>query len=102
MYAIVETGGKQFRVEQGAVIRVDKLDAEVGAEVSLDKVLMVGGEDVRIGAPYVADARVTARVLEQGRGEKIKVFKKWRRNDSRRLQGHRQDYTALEVTAVNA
>ncbi len=102
MYAIVETGGKQFRVEQGTVIRVDKLDAEVGAEVSLDKVLMVGGEDVKIGTPYVADAAVTAKVLEQGRGEKIKVFKKWRRNDSRRLQGHRQDYTALEVTAVNA
>lgn len=102
MYAIIETGGKQFRVEEGATIRVDKLGVEVGEEVALDKVLMVGGEDVKIGAPYVADAKVTAKVLEQGRGEKIRVFKKWRRNDSRRLQGHRQDYTALEVTAIQA
>lgn len=102
MYAIIETGGKQFRVTEGATIRVDRLDAEAGQEVSLDKVLMIGGEDVKIGTPYVADAKVTAKVLEHGRGPKIRVFKKWRRNDSRRLQGHRQDYTALEVTAVRA
>lgn len=102
MYAIIETGGKQFRVTEGATIRVDKLDAEAGQEVALDKVLMIGGEDVKIGMPYVADAKVMAKVLEHGRGPKIRVFKKWRRNDSRRLQGHRQDYTALEVTAVRA
>lgn len=102
MYAIVETGGKQFRVEEGATIRVAKLAAEAGSEVSLDKVLMVGGDDIKIGAPYVADAKVTAKVLEHGRGEKVLVFKKWRRNDSRKLQGHRQDYTALEVTAIQA
>lgn len=102
MYAIIETGGKQFRVTEGAAIRVDKLDAEAGQEVSLDKVLLIGGDDVKIGTPYVAGAKVTAKVLEHGRGPKIRVFKKWRRNDSRRLQGHRQDYTALEVTAVLA
>ena len=102
MYAIVETGGKQFRVEEGATIRVAKLAAEAGSEVSLDKVLMVGGDEVKIGAPYVADAKVMAKVLEHGRGEKVLVFKKWRRNDSRKLQGHRQDYTALEVTAIQA
>ena len=102
MYAIVETGGKQFRVEEGATIRVAKLAAEAGSEVSLDKVLMVGGDEVKIGAPYVADAKVTAKVFEHGRGEKVLVFKKWRRNDSRKLQGHRQDYTALEVTAIQA
>lgn len=102
MYAIIETGGKQFRVEEGLSLRVDKLDIEAGTEVSLDKVLMVGDGDVKIGAPYVPGAKVTATVLEHGRGEKILVFKKWRRNDSRKLQGHRQDYTALKITAINA
>lgn len=102
MYAIIETGGKQFRVEEGAKIRVDKLGADVGSEVSLDKVLMVGGADVKIGAPYVDNAKVTATVLEHGRGDKLLVFKKWRRNDSRKLQGHRQDYTAIQVKAIQA
>lgn len=102
MYAIIETGGKQFRVEEGASLKVDKLDVEAGTEVSLDKVLMVGGGDVKIGAPYVSGASVTAQVVEHGRGEKILVFKKWRRNDSRKLQGHRQDYTALKITAIKA
>lgn len=102
MYAIIETGGKQFRVEEGLSLRVDKLDVEAGTELSLDKVLMIGGGDVKIGAPYVAGAKVTATVVEHGRGEKILVFKKWRRNDSRKLQGHRQDYTALKITAINA
>lgn len=102
MYAIIETGGKQFRVEEGTSLRVDKLDVEAGTEMSLDKVLMVGGGDVKIGAPYVSGASVTAQVVEHGRGEKILVFKKWRRNDSRKLQGHRQDYTALKITAIKA
>lgn len=102
MYAIIETGGKQFRVEEGMSIKVAKMGDDVGAEVSIDKVLMLGGGDVKIGAPYVADAKVTATVLEHGRGDKILVFKKWRRNDSRKLQGHRQDYTALKITAIQA
>ncbi|MBO4312266.1 MAG: 50S ribosomal protein L21 [Desulfovibrionaceae bacterium] len=102
MYAIIETGGKQFRVEEGASIKVAKLDAEAGSEITLDKVLMIGGGDVKIGAPYVENAAVKATVVEHGRGEKIKVFKHWRRNDSRKTQGHRQDYTALKITAVQA
>ena len=102
MYAIIETGGKQFRVEEGAKILVDRLAAEAGRDVSLDKVLMVGGEELKIGAPYVENAKVTATVLDHVRGEKILVFKKWRRNDSRKVQGHRQDYTAIQVKAIQA
>ncbi len=102
MYAIVETGGKQIRVEEGAVINVEKLDVEVGGELVLDKVLMVGGDDVKIGAPYVDGASVTCAVAEQGRGKKIIVFHKWRRNDSHKKQGHRQDYTTLEIKSIQA
>lgn len=102
MYAIIETGGKQFRVEEGVKICVEKLDAPVGSEISLDKVLMLGGESVNIGAPYVEGAKVKAQVLDHGRGQKILVFKKWRRNDSRKLQGHRQPFTALKITAIEA
>lgn len=102
MYAIVETGGKQFRVEEGVKIFVEKLDAAVGSEVMLDKVLMLGGSSVNIGAPYVSGAKVKATVLDHGRGEKILVFKKWRRNDSRKLQGHRQAFTALKITGIEA
>ena len=102
MYAIVETGGKQFRVEEGAKIVVEMLDAVVGSEVSLDKVLMIGGDAVNVGAPYVADAKVRARVLDHGRGDKILVFRKRRRKDSRKLQGHRQPFTALKITGIEA
>lgn len=102
MYAIIETGGKQFRVEEGSRVLVDRLAAEAGSDVSLDKVLMIGGGELKIGAPYVENARVTAKVLEHGCGEKILVFKKWRRNDSRKLRGHRQDYTAIQVTGIQA
>ena len=102
MYAIIETGGKQFRVEEGSKLRVASLAAEVGAELTLDKVLMVGGGDAVVGSPYVADAKVTAEVVDHGRGDKILVFKKWRRNDSRKLQGHRQNYTTIKVTSIKA
>ncbi len=102
MYAIIETGGKQYRVEEGAKVRVDSLAAEVGAEISLDKVLMLGGGKTSVGTPLVSGAKVTAKVLEHGRGDKIRVFKKWRRNDSRRMQGHRQNYTDIQITAITA
>ena len=102
MYAIIETGGKQFRVEEGADIKVAKIDAEAGSEIFLDKVLMLGGADVKIGTPYIENAKVAATVVAHGRGEKILVFKHWRRNDSRKTQGHRQDYTALKITAIQA
>jgi len=102
MYAIIETGGKQYRVEEGSKLRVATIDAEVGSTVALDKVLMLGGGDLAVGAPYVENAKVSAEVLEHGRGEKIRVFKKWRRNDSRRMQGHRQNYTAIKITSISA
>lgn len=102
MYAIIETGGKQFRVEEGSKIFVEKLAVEAGSEIVIDKVLMVGGESFKAGAPYVENAKVAAEVVEHGRGEKIMVFKKWRRNDSRKKQGHRQDFTTLKIKAINA
>ena len=102
MYAIIEMGGKQFRVEEGTKVLVDRMGAEAGSEVSIDKVLMVGGNDVKIGAPYVDNAKVTATVLDHVRGDKVLVFKHKRRNDSRKLQGHRQDYTAIRVTSILA
>jgi len=102
MYAIIETGGKQFRVVEGSKIRVEKLRAEVGSELVLDKVLLVGGPKLNLGAPYVQGAAVRAEVLEHGRSEKVLIFKKRRRNDSRKLKGHRQEYTALKITSISA
>lgn len=102
MYAIIETGGKQYRVEEGTKLRIASLDAEVGSQVAFDKVLLLGGGELSVGAPYVANAKVSAEILEHGRGEKIRVFKKWRRNDSRRMQGHRQNYTAVKITGISA
>ena len=102
MYAIVETGGKQFRVEEGCKILVEKLKADVGSEITIDKVLMIGGANFKVGAPYVENASVKGEVLQHGRGEKIKVFKRWRRNDSRKLRGHRQDFTTIKITGISA
>lgn len=101
MFAIVETGGKQFRVEEGRSLKVAKLDAQAGAEVTLDKVLLVGaGADVKIGQPFVAGATVQCEVVDHGRDKKIIVFKKKRRKDYRRTQGHRQDFTLLKVKSI--
>ncbi len=102
MYAIVEACGKQFRVEEGSKVVVDKLSADVGSEITLDKVLMLGGENFKVGAPYVENATVQCQVLGHGRGEKVMVFKRWRRNDSRKLRGHRQDLTTIKVTSISA
>ena len=102
MYAIIEAGGKQFRVQEGNKLVVDRMDVEAGQEVIFDRVIMIGGESTKIGAPLVEGASVVAKVIEHFRGEKIRVFKKRRRKGSMRTQGHRQDYTALTVTAVNA
>lgn len=102
MYAIIETGGKQYCIEEGSQVRVEKLGAEAGTEVTLDNVLMLGGENLQIGAPRVENATVTAEVVDQFRGPKVLVFKRWRRNDSRKLRGHRQDYTTLKIKSINA
>jgi len=96
------TGGKQYRVQVGDNLRVEKLMAEEGAEVALDKVLMVGsGENITVGAPYVEGGNVSAKVTSHGRGKKIRIVKFRRRKNYRRTQGHRQSFTELEITGIN-
>lgn len=103
MYAVIKTGGKQYRVSAGEKIKVEQIPADVGTEISLDQVLMVGeGESVRIGAPVLAGATVTAKVISQGRHPKITIFKMRRRKHYRKNQGHRQNYTELEISGINA
>ena len=102
MYAIIETGGKQVKVEIGAKIYVEKLDVAEGQEVTLDKVLLVGGESTKVGAPYVEGATVTAKCEKQGRGKKITIFKYRAKKHSATKKGHRQSYTKLVVEAINA
>ena len=102
MYAIVETGGKQIRVEVGAKIFVEKLDAEVESTVTLDKVLLVGDKAVKVGTPYVEGATVTAKVVKQGKGRKIRVFKYKSKANEHKTIGHRQPYTCLVIEAINA
>jgi len=103
MYAVFATGGKQYRAATGDIIKVEKLDAEQGATVELDQVLMVGeGEDVQVGAPYLDGGKVTAKVVEHGRGKKIRVVKFQRRKNHRKQMGHRQDYTKLEIIGIDA
>lgn len=103
MYAVILTGGKQYRVEEGEVLRVEKLAAEEGASIDFDRVLMVGeGESVRVGTPVVEGARVSATVKSHGRGEKVHIIKFRRRKHYMRRQGHRQSYTEIEVTGIAA
>ncbi len=101
MYAVIETGGKQYRVNVGDVIRVEKLEAQAGDNVSLSQVLMVNNNgEVRVGSPVLPGASVTAKVRAHGRGDKVHIFKMRRRKNYRRNQGHRQDYTEIEITAI--
>ncbi len=101
MYAVIESGGKQYRVSPGDVIRVEKLEAAAGDTVNLDRVLMVGSdEDVRIGNPVLAGASVTATVKSHGRDDKVRVFKFRRRKHYRKTIGHRQHYTEIEITGI--
>jgi large subunit ribosomal protein L21 len=102
MYAIVKTGGKQYRVAAGDTIRVERLEAPVGEQVTLDEVLLVGGEETRVGAPRVEGASVVGSVLEHGRDQKVRVFKSKKRKQYRRTHGHRQSYTALKIEEVRA
>ncbi|WP_297956857.1 50S ribosomal protein L21 [uncultured Desulfobulbus sp.] len=103
MYAIVRTGGKQYQVEAGDTLRVEKLQGEVGDTVELDDVLLVvDGESVKIGQPVVEGAKVVAKVVEQGRHKKIIVFKKKRRQGYQVKKGHRQMYTALKIETISA
>ncbi len=101
MYAVIRSGGKQYRVSQGGSLRVEKLPGEVGSSVTLDDVLMLGSDsDVKVGTPKVDGAQVTGTIVAQGRGAKIRVFKMKRRKGYRRLQGHRQDYTEIRVDTI--
>lgn len=103
MYAIFATGGKQYRAATGDILKIEKLDAEKGTTVELDQVLMVGeGEDVKVGAPYLKGGKVTATVVEHGRGEKIRIIKFRRRKHHRKQMGHRQDFTRIEITGIAA
>jgi large subunit ribosomal protein L21 len=101
MYAVIKTGGKQYRVGNGDVIKVERLAGEVGQKIAFDQVLMVGGDGAaRIGSPLVAGAQVTAEVLEQARAPKVIVFKKKRRKNYRRKRGHRQLQTVLRIQDI--
>ena len=101
MYAVIQTGGKQYRVKSGEQVKVESLAAEVGATVSFDRVLMLGeGEGVKVGAPFVAGAKVKATVVAQGRGEKIRNFKLRRRKHFAKTQGHRQGFTEVRIDEI--
>jgi len=101
MYAVVKTGGKQYKVAPGEKLKVEQMPADVGAQVTLDQVLMVGeGESVRVGTPTVAGASVVATVVAHGRGEKVKIFKMRRRKHYQKHQGHRQGYTELKIDSI--
>ena len=103
MYAVIETGGKQYRVEQGQRIKVEKLNADEGAKVDLDKVLLVAdGEDIKVGAPYLAGGKVTATVASHGRGKKVQIIKFRRRKHHAKKQGHRQWFTEVKITGISA
>jgi large subunit ribosomal protein L21 len=103
MYAVVHTGGKQYKVEKGETLRIEKIPGEVGSAVSFDKVLMVAdGEEIRIGQPVLENARVLASIVEQDKAKKVLVFKYKRRKRYRRKQGHRQPYTAIRIDGIDA
>lgn len=102
MYAVIKTGGRQYKVEPGQIIRVGKLDAQVGEAVSLTEVLILkDGETLKAGAPLLEGASVSATVVENDKAKKIIVFKKKRRHGYQKTQGHRQDYTAIKINAIN-
>jgi large subunit ribosomal protein L21 len=100
MFAVIKTGGKQYRVAADDVIRIEKIKGEPGEIVQLGEVLVVGGDNVQLGLPTVSGASVAAEVLEQGRGDKVIAFKKRRRKNSRRKRGHRQEFTLLRITEI--
>ena len=103
MYAVISTGGKQYKLAQGDVCRVEKLDAEEGASVEIDKVLMIAdGDNINIGTPFVDGGKVTATVKAQGRAKKVEIMKFKRRKHHQKRTGHRQYYTEIEVTGISA
>jgi large subunit ribosomal protein L21 len=102
MYAVFKTGGKQYRAATGDTLKVEKIEAEKGATIELDQVLMVGeGEAVKIGAPYLQGGKVTARVVDHGRADKVKIIKFKRRKHHMKHMGHRQYFTQIEITSID-
>lgn len=102
MYAVIRTGGKQYRVNEGGRLRVEKLPGEIGDKLEFGEVLMLGGDKLNIGKPFVSGAKVTAEIVAQGRDRKIIIFKIRRRKRYRRHGGHRQPYTELKITGISA
>ena len=103
MYAVIKTGGKQYRVAAGEKLKIEQIPAEVGAEITLDQILMVGeGESVKIGTPLLSGASVKATVLAQGRHKKVSIFKMRRRKHYQKHQGHRQNYTEIRIDGISA
>lgn len=103
MYAVIKTGGKQYKVVAGEKIKVEQIPAEVGSEVTIDQVLAIGeGEQIKFGAPLVAGASVKVTVIGQGRHDKVRIFKMRRRKHYQKHQGHRQNFTEIRVDAINA
>ncbi|GBG01616.1 50S ribosomal protein L21 [Azospira sp. I13] len=103
MYAVVKTGGKQYRVVAGEKLKVEQIPADIGAQITLDQILMVGeGESVKIGAPLVQGASVQATVVSHGRHDKVKIFKMRRRKHYQKHQGHRQNYTEIRIDGISA
>jgi large subunit ribosomal protein L21 len=103
MYAVIRTGGKQYKVAAGGKLKVESLPAEVGSEITIDDVLMVAnGDDIKVGTPVVAGASVKATVLSHGRGDKVMIFKMRRRKHYRKTQGHRQNYTEIRIDGISA
>ena len=103
MYAVIKTGGKQYRITAGQKLKIEQIPADIGQEITLDQVLSVGeGEQLKIGTPLVSGALVTATVLAQGRHDKVKIFKMRRRKHYQKRQGHRQNYTELRIVAITA
>ena len=101
MYAVIKSGGKQYRVESGAQVRVESLAADVGSAVAFEEVLLVGkGDQVKVGAPLVSGAKVSATVMAHGRGDKVKIFKLRRRKHYQKTQGHRQNYTEVRIDDI--
>ena len=102
MYAVIQTGGKQYKVSEGDIINVEKLNVEEGAKVSFDQVLLVGGDDLKVGNPVVAGATVEGSVLKNGKGKKIRVATYKPKKGEKRAKGHRQPYTQVKITSIEA
>jgi len=102
MFAVIRTGGKQYKVAKDDVISIEKLDGDAGAKITFGEVMMLGGDSPKHGAPLISGASVTAEVVSQGKGEKVVAFKKRRRKNTHRKRGHRQSFTKVKITAISA